>query len=155
MANQHYYGFSVLDYSNEKSGSKVNFGAVTAINIAGVLAQIGDLRTAIGNIILGVVGSDRWIGDSSTLTSTPPADPGAQVELKFQFTYEGATSHKKFRVEIPTADPTKTIAGSDMVDMTDTDIAAFVTAFETLAKSPDDDTEAVNIIEGRLVGRNI
>lgn len=155
MASQHYYGFSVLDYSNEKSGSKVNFGAVTALNIAGVLAQIGDLRTAIGNIILGVVGSDRWIGDSTTLTSTPPADAGAQVELKFQFTYEGATSHKKFRIEIPTADPTKTLPGTDMVDMADTDIAAFVTAFETLAKSPDNDTEAVNVIEGRLVGRNV
>jgi hypothetical protein len=155
MANSHYYGFSVLDYSNERSGSKVNFGAVTAINLAGVLAQIGDLRTAIGNIILGVVSSDRWVGDSTILSSTPPAEPTAQVELKFQFTYEGADTHKKFRLEIPTADPSKTVAGSDMVDLTDTDIAAFVTAFEALATSPDDDTESVNIIEGRLVGRNI
>lgn len=154
MAN-HYYGLSILDYSNETSGTKVNFGAVTALNIAGVLAQIGDLRTAITNIILGTIKSDRWVGDSTQLSNVPPSDPGAQVELKFQFTYEGATTHKIFRVEIPTADATKTIAGTDLVDLTDTDIAAFVTAFEALAKSPDDDTENVNIIEGRLVGRNI
>lgn len=155
MANSHYYGFSVLDYSNEKSGSKVNFGAVTALNIAGVLSQIGDLRDAISAIILGVVGSDRWVGDSTTLTNVPPSDPGAQVELKFQFTYEGATSHKKYRIEIPTANPALTVAGTDLVDLADTDVAAFVTAFETLAKAPDDDTEGVSIIEGRLVGRNV
>lgn len=151
----HYYGVSVLDYSGETSGTKVNFGAVTAISLPGLLTQIGDLRTAIGNIILGTVKSERWVGDSTLLSNTPPATPGAQIELKFQFTYEGATTHKKFRVEIPTADASKTIAGSDMVDLTDTDIAAFVTAFEAMAKSPDDDTEAVNIIEGRLVGRNV
>jgi hypothetical protein len=151
----HYYGVSVLDYSVETSGTKFNFGAVTAVSLPGLLTQMGDLRTAIGNIILGTVSRERWVGDSTLLSNTPPAAPGAQVELKFQFTYEGATTHKKFRVEIPTADASKTIAGSDMVDLTDTDVAAFVTAFEAMAKSPDDDTEAVNIIEGRIVGRNI
>jgi len=39
--------------------------------------------------------------------------------------------------------------------MTDTDIAAYVTAFETIAKSPDDDAEGVNVLDMRLVGRNI
>lgn len=155
MANQHYYGFSVLDFSNETSGSKVSFGAVTALSIAGLLADIGDLRDAISAIILGTIKADRWVGDSTTITNEAPADPGAQIELKFQFTYEGATSHKTYRVEIPTANPALTIAGTDLVDLTDTDVAAFVTAFETLAKAPDDDTESVNIIEGRLVGRNV
>jgi len=155
VANKHYYGFSVLDYSNEKSRSKVNFGAVTAVNLAGVLAQIGDLRTAITNIILGTLANDRWVGDDTVLSNVAPASPNAQVELKFQFTYEGATSHKKYRVEIPTADPSKTIAGSDMVDLTDADVAAFITAFETLAKTPDNDAKGVNVLEARLVGRNI
>lgn len=155
MANQHYYGVTIKDYSNEDSSTRVSFGAVTALSIAGLLADIGDLRTAIGNIILGVVARDRWVGDSSTLTNVPPSEPTAQIELKFQFTYEGNTSHKKYRVEIPTADPSKTIAGTDQVNLADTDVAAFVTAFEALARSPDDDTETVTIIDGRLVGRNV
>lgn len=62
---------------------------------------------------------------------------------------------KKFRQEIPTPDTDKLVPGTDLADMTDTDIAAYVTAFETIAKSPDDDTEGVNVLDMRLVGRNI
>lgn len=155
MANQHYYGVTVKDYSNEDSSTRVSFGAVTAVSIAGLLSQIGALRTAIGNIILGTIARDRWVGDSTTISNVPPSEPTAQIELKFQFSYEGDTSHKIYRVEVPTADPSKTVAGTDQVNMADTDIAAFVTAFEALARTPDDDTETVTIIDGRLVGRNV
>lgn len=152
---QHYANFSIQDYSEETSNFKVNFGAVTALNIAGFLAQLGDLRTALGNIILGTLVRDSWVGDSTAYSSTPPADSNAQVELKFQFIYEGNTSKKKYRFEVPTPDTSKIIPGTDKVDLTDSEVAAFVTAFETLGKTPDDDTEGVNVLDARLVGRNI
>jgi len=146
--------FTVLDYSEEKSTTSFNFGAITALTIAGFLTQFGNLRTAVGNIILGTIAREQWVGDNTLLSNTPPSDAQAQVELKWLVSYEGATTHKKFRVEIPTPDASKLIPGTDKADLTDTDIAAYVTAFEAIAKSPDDDTEGVNVLDITLVGRN-
>lgn len=155
MANKHYYQFDILDYSNETSGSKIHFGFVTAINLPAVLTQIGNMRTAIENLIRGVIKKDMWVGDSTARTNVPPTDENAQVELKLRFDYEGATSKKRYRVEIPTADPSVCLPNSDQVDLTNTEVAAFVTAFEDMGRTPDDDTETVQVIGGRLVGRNI
>ena len=104
MAN-HYAGVTVLDYSEEKSGTKFSIGAITAISIAGFLSQFGDWKTALGNIILGTVSKDRWVGDATDISNTAPTDPGAQIELKWMVSYEGASSKKQFRQELPTADP--------------------------------------------------
>lgn len=151
----HYGTLTVRDYSEETSTSRFNFGAITAVSLPGFLTQWGNLRTAVGNIILGVLGKEQLVMDSTVLSNDAPTDSAAQVELKFMFTYEGNSSKKKFRVEVPTPDTSKVIPGTDLVDMTDTDIAAFVTAFEAVGRSPDDDQETINVIEGRLVGRNI
>lgn len=155
MAGQHYAGVSVLDYSEETSYTNFSIGAITAVSIAGFLTQFGDWKTALGNIILGTVSKDRWVGDATDLSNTPPVSANAQIELKWLVSYEGATTKKRFRQELPTADPSKCIAGTDKADLTDTDIAAYVTAFETVAKSPDDDTEGVNVLDITLVGRNV
>ena len=154
MPAEHYGSFTIQDYSEEKSSFRFNIGAITAISIGGFLTQFGNLRTALGNIILGTVQKEMWVGDSTVLTNVPPSDSNAQVELKFLLTYEGDTSKKTFRNEIPTPDTSKVIAGTDQVDMSDTDVAAYVTAFETIARSPDDDTETVTVLDMRLVGRN-
>lgn len=155
MANKHYYEVAVRDYSEEVSRTKFHFGAVTAVSIAGLLTQIGALRTSIANLISGVIAADKWVGDATVQSNAAPASPNAQNELKLQFTYEGATNHKRYRVELPCADPSKVIAGTDRVDLADTEVAAFVTAFEDIGRTPDDDEETVNVLEGRLVGRNI
>jgi len=47
------------------------------------------------------------------------------------------------------------LPASDKADLAATAMAAFVTQFESFCKSPDDDTEAVEVLEIRLVGRNI
>lgn len=152
---QHVYSVALRDYSNEESHTKFNFGAVTAVSIAGLLAQLGDLRNAIAAVTLGVLARDSWTGDRTVLSNAAATDPHAQIELKFQVSYEGNTSHKQYRSEIPTADPTKTIAGSDQCDLAQTEIAALVTAIEAVARTPDDDQETVNVTGVRLVGRNV
>lgn len=154
MPSQHTGSFTIMDYSEEKRSFSLSFGAITAVSIAGFLSQFGDLRTALGNIILGTLVGDQWVGDRTKYAETAPTDSGAQGELKFLFTYQGDTSNKKYRMEVPTPDTDKIIAGTDKVDLTDTDIAGFVTAFEALARTPDDDTETVSVIDARLVGRN-
>jgi len=153
MPSEHYGTFSILDYSEEVSTFRFNFGAITAVSIPGFLTNFGSLRTALGNIITGTIQKEAWTGDSTVLSNVPPIDTNAQVELKFLVSYEGDTSKKKFRHEVPTPDTSKIIAGSDQVDMSDADIAAYVTAFETIARSPDSDTETVTILDMRLVGR--
>ena len=152
----HVSQFTMLDYSNEKSRVEVYNGAITAASIAGFLTNFGALRTAIEGITRGVVQQEAWVGDRTVISNTPPTDENAQRELKWLVVYSGATSHKLFQVAIPTADPTgRLVPGTDLADLTDTEMAAFVTAFETLARTPDSDTETVNVEQIRLVGRNI
>ena len=150
----HYGNVTIRDASGETSTTTLNFGAVTAISIGGLLTQWGNFRTALGNIVRGVLGKEQLVMDNTVLDNSVPADQSAQVELKFQFTYEGNTSKKKYRFEVATPDTDKLVPGTDIVDMTDPDVAAFVTAAETLGRSPDSDTETITILEGRLVGRN-
>jgi hypothetical protein len=154
MAAKHYGTFSILDYSEETSSWAFNFGAITAISLPGFLTNFGALRTSLGNIITGTIKKEAWVGDSTVLSNVPPVDSNAQVELKFLLSYEGDTSKKVFHSEIPTPDTSKLIPGTDEVDLTDTDIADFVTDFETIGRTPDDDTETVTVLGMHLVGRN-
>jgi hypothetical protein len=151
----HYGTVTVRDYSDETSTTRLNFGAVTAVSIGGLLTEWGNWRTALGNIILGVIGKETLVMDSTTLSNESPSVSEAQVELKFMFTYEGDTSKKKFRFEVPTPDTSKVLPGTDIVDLTDTDVAAFITATEALGRSPDSDQETITVLDARLVGRNI
>lgn len=149
--------FTLLDYSNERSSFEVNVGDITAVSLPGFLTDFGALRTAVEAITLGVVAKESWIGDRTTLSSTPPTDPLAQRENKWLVRYTGDTSGKVFQLEIATAE----LAGghllpmSDFADLTETDMAAFVTEFEGIARTPDDDTETVTIQSIQFVGRKL
>lgn len=151
----HLAQFTLLDYSNERSSTTVNVGAITAVSIIGFLTDFGALRTAIEGITLGVVAQEAWVGDRTVLSNTPPTDPEAQREKKWLVRYVGDTSGKVYQLEIPTAE----LAGghllpmSDFADLTETDMAAFVTAFEDIARTPDDDTETVTVQSIQYVGR--
>jgi len=148
--------FTMLDYSNEKSSLQVYVGDITAISLPGFLTDFGALRTAIEGITLGKVHQEAWIGDRTVLDSVPPTDPNAQREVKWLVRYTGDTSGKLFSVEIATAELAggHLLPGSDMADLTETDMAAFVTAFEDIARTPDDDTETVTVQSIQFVGRN-
>lgn len=150
----HYGTLSVRDYSDETSTTRLNFGAITVVSLPGFLTQWGAFRTSMANIIRGVIGKEKLVLDDTVLDNASPADSSAQVELKFMFTYEGDVSKKKFRIEVPTPNTDKIIPGTDQVDLTDTDVAAFVTAMEAVGRSPDSDTETISVVDARLVGRN-
>lgn len=149
----HFGSFTFLDYSKEKSSMSFNFGAVTALNIAGFLSDFGDLRLATEAIVLGTLAQDQWVGDQTRYNNAAPSDVDAQRERKFLVIYEDTTTFAKYQVEIPTADLAgRMITGTDLVDLTNTEIAAWITAFETLCKSPEGN--GVNVVEIRAVGRN-
>jgi len=71
--------------------------------------------------------------------------------------YEGNTSGKIFQFEIPCAYLTALhlLGNTDEADLTDTDWAAFGSAFQTFARSPDDDAETVTLLDAHFVGRNL
>ena len=107
-------------------------------------------------ITLGVLATDQWVGDRTIISSNVPASALAQREIKWLVQYHGNTTGKKFTCEIPTADlEGRVLPGTDLADLTNTEMAAFVTAFQTIARSPDSDQETVTIDAVRVVGRNI
>ena len=156
MATSHYNTVTLVDYSNEKSTVSVYNGSITALTIAAFLTQVSALRTSIEGITKGVVVGTSWVGDKDTLAAVPPTDVFAQRELKWLVRYENVVSHNIYTMEIPTADPTaRLLPASDKADLADTEIAAFVTAFEAIARSPENDVDGVSVLDITLVGRNL
>lgn len=169
MANNFGGGsFTVLDYDREKSNMGFNTAAITAASIAGTLTQFGALRTAIGAIIIGNFSDEALYVNRTKISNVPATDPSAQRERKWLVQYEDTTQffdapvnaipnagYKSLHnMEIPTAKFTVTNLpnNGDEADLTETDIAAFVTAFEALVRSPYGG--AVNIVKMTAVGRN-
>lgn len=169
MANNFGGGsFTLMDYDREKSPMGFNTAAITAASLPATLTQFGNLRTAIQGIVLGVVSNEDLYVNRTKLTNVPPTDPSAQRERKWLVKYEDTTQffdapvnaipnagyQKLFNVEIGTADFTAANLpnNGDEADLTNAAIAAFVTAFEALARSPYGG--AVNVVQILAVGRN-
>lgn len=124
-------------------------------NIAAQQTAAGALSSAIENLSIGHL--DKY-AQSLILLDNPitPSNVYAQREMKWLVTYVGAVSGKKFTLEIAAPDITGNIVpNTDLADLASTDWAAFVTAFEAYAKSPDNGTEAVTVESARVVGRNL
>lgn len=160
-------GFTLIDHSSEQGRVSLATGDVTAVSLPGLLTEVGALRGAIEGITLGVVSKESLLVFDTQLANAPPADENAQVERAWLVSYEDATAffddpvnaipnagyRKKFTLTIPTADIVgRLLPGTDQADLTDTGIAAFVTAFETTARSPYGG--AVNVLSITAVGRN-
>ena len=110
---------------------------------------------AVANLSIGVLSKETY---GILLIDAPgiATNPYAQRELKWLVQYQGNTSGKLFSIEIAAPDVTdNVVVNSDVADLTSTDWAAFKTAFEAYAKSPDNGTEAVTVIGAMLVGRNL
>lgn len=154
---QHHGSLTYADRSNEKSTVKFNFGPVTALTIAGFLADFGAFRAATNAISQGQLIQDSWTGDTTKYSNNPAAAQAAKREIKAEFHYEDVTTLGLYRIEVPVFNDG--LAGlflssdTDEIDLTQPAIAAWITAFETLAKS--DDGNDVNVLRGYVVGRNL
>jgi len=157
----HYSVLTVADYSEEKSGLKVYNGAITAVSIGGFLTALGTLRTATQALVLGTVQQEMWVGDSTLISSSFPTDPDAQRERKALVRYHGNTTNDVFTLTIPavrtkdSGGDSLLLAGTDKFNLAATEVAAWVTAFEAIGRSPNNDTENVTVDSITLVGRNI
>jgi hypothetical protein len=161
MAAQHYAVWTILDYSDESSPLKVFNGAVTSTSIAGYITDLGSFRTLTQNLVLGTVSKEQWVGDNTIISQARPSDPDAQRERKGLVVYKGNTTNKLFTLTIPTirtkasGGASLIVPGTDLFDLAASPVAPWIAGFESLARTPDDDTETVTVQEIRLVGRNI
>lgn len=163
------FTLSMLDYSREKSAFSVETGNVTAVSLPGLLTEISNFRAAVDGICLGVQSDEALRAYANDLSNTPPTDANAQIERAWLVTFEDNLPFfddpvnsipnegfgRLFTVTIPTADIAaagRLAPNSDEAVLTESGMAAFVTAFEAMARSPYGGT--VNVISVRHVGRN-
>lgn len=159
--------FRMIDNSRETAQFSLATGEVTAVSLPGLLTEVGALRTAVEGITLGNVAQESLSVFDTRLTNLPPASPLAQVESSWLVTYADTTEFfdapvnaipneafgRLYTVTIPTADIAPHLqANSDFADLTTTEMTAFVSAFETTARSPAGGE--VEVISIRFVGRN-
>jgi len=145
----------ITDYSNEKSTFQVNSIVLNAGNFAAQSTAAAALVGTVEDLTIGEI-TKQTLNQIVLDAPAVPTDVYAQRELKWLVTYQGDVSGKLFSIEIACPDITGNIVpGTDLADLASTDWAAFVTAFEAYAKSPDNGTEAVTVTGARLVGRNI
>jgi len=146
---------SYRDWSGEVSGFEFTTLALDGSSYSALGTLYTALDDAIADLTNGQLAKKSF--GNRTVESSDNGPFGANRENKILLTYKGDTSEKLFRVEIPCPSLVEAnfLANSDMLDMADTEVAALVTAFEDLARSPDNGTETVTVISLRFVGRNI
>lgn len=156
--NQHPITLTLLDKTAEKGSMTVFTGPITASTLAAYLSQWGALKGAIDALTVGTLNRENLVLDNTILSETLPLSNLAQREIKALVTYTGNTSGKKYQVSIPTFDLTKAVftpGAKDFISLTQPqEVADFVSAFQTLCKTPDDDTEGVTVQSIRAVGVN-
>lgn len=147
--------YQITDFSNEKSSFDVTSITANAGNLAAQQTAAALLTDAIDDLTIGEL-TKQYMTLKIVDTPAIPTNPYAQREMKWLVYYVGATSGKIFTIEIAAPDITDNVVGnSDTADLASTDWAAFVTAFESYARSPENGTELVTVLKAKLVGRNI
>lgn len=148
-----YVSWLIRDASNEYSPFKVPINNLTGANYAANVGLVTALQNALIAIILGNVATRSIAAEQTDINDAGVANQFAQREMKALVSYRGSTSNVLMRAEIPTPDLDKLIDGTELFDLADTDIAAFVTAFEAIVQR--NGTEAVTVEEIRFVARNL
>lgn len=146
-------GETYRDYGTpgEKSSFEITTVDLSAANVAAQSALLATLWGTIDALVLGNIASRKIVFAQSTPDDSEVTDSQAQRENKWLVRYRD-TSGRKFRVELPTANLSLLTLGTEFLDLTLTDPAAFVTAFEAVAKSPDDQS-TVTVDSIQFVGR--
>jgi len=147
-----------LDHSGEQSRISVPLPVVSAGNIVAVLAGLDILAADTLFFTIRALSLCNPVKSEVVLAPTTyaysiPTSAYAQRELGLLVTYQDDVTMEKFRITIP--GPDWSVLGNSNSDYVNTSAVtwiAFVTAFESLARSPNGN--AVTVLSGRLVGRN-
>jgi len=148
--------FTFNDHSNELSSFSVNAEESVEATFEDNLTAAAALGTAAAALSIASY-VKRQVAQIPFDSPATPSNFYAQREIKWRVSYRGAISGKLFQIEIPAPLQTaNTVNGNtDNANVSDTLWTNFITAFEAYAKSPDDNTEGVEFVGAKLVGRNI
>ena len=149
---------SIKDNSKEVNGFGFYTPQLAAGNVddyssvSGTL--INNVLTALALVVNGTVRSAGVTAFSSVISEASPGDGEAQNEKRLLLKYyDTVETDFKGRMEIPSFDMgTYQTEGTDSIDLTQTNIAALVTALEAAAVSKLGNP--IVIYEGVFVGRN-
>jgi hypothetical protein len=129
-------------------------GEITAVSLPGLLTDLGALTTALNAVVLGVIAKSSW-GEETVISNLRAADKDAQVSTELLVRAHGAVSEAPYSFRIPTIDPEafNYVEGNVVLSGAGATAAttALVSALETVAKMPDDETEAIVIDQMRIV----
>jgi len=144
---------------NDASGEASSFGVpgadLTAGNFTAQVALWDALVTAIQNIIIGNVAMKSLAAYVTEVDDTLPANAFAQRELKWLVGWSNTSTGEKHTTEIACPDLAFLVPGSDIADLTGTEMAAFVAAFEAVVRGGAAGTNTVNVDYVRVIGRNL
>lgn len=148
---QPYVNFVGSDYSGESCNLSLYFPPVTGANYAAMQTLVTNLLDALATITLcGWRGYD-FVPVVHTDIASLPASPYAQRERRAIFDCVDTVSGRPFVIGVPCPDMTDmAIAGTDAVNMTDTEVAAYRTVVMTYARSPE--ANNLNIVSGKVIG---
>lgn len=155
------YSYSQRDWEGDIGTSTFNTGAVTPTSLAGLLTQIGNLRTAIQGLTIGAPASETQSVFDTILGQDDASTPDAQRGNKWLVHYHDSLAFfdaplnaipnagylKPFEVSLPCADNSLLADNEKFLDITVNPGLAFVTAFEAMARSPYNGTVTVDSIE--------
>lgn len=149
------FSISYRDYDGElKSIPGLFTGEITAASIAGLLAELGTFTAALDAVTLGVRAREAW-GEETIVSNERATDKDAQVQTELLVRCIGATSEAPHSFRIPTIDPEAfnyvegnvVLSGAGATQAT----LDLVSAIETTFKMPNDETEALQVVQMRIV----
>lgn len=144
-----------LDRSGEATSWSIEGVDLSSANYDAQETLIDNMRTAAAAILNGTL-NRTTISTITDGSSALPSDVAAQRELKIRLTYADNVNGRLFNAHLPCPDMAHAAAGTgtDVWDITETEFAAFVTAFEAYARAPGTGN-AVTVQGARLVGRRV
>lgn len=157
MSDQGELALTIRDASNELSTFSVNVGVVTAINLTAKLSLWNDFQNATVGIILGNLANSKATLFNNPINPNTPTNQVAQKEWKWAVHYHDNTDvfgalqnvffGRHYVVSIACPDPALLIEGTDLMDLTSTAGAEFVTSFEETALAPSGGAAKIDYIE--------
>lgn len=155
------YSLSIRDWDKKIGTVQIHTGLVTALTLPALLTQVGALRDAIDDIVIGVEAKESQTVFDTILDDATPASAFAQRGNKWLVIYHDNTQFfdppvnaipndaylRTYRVMIPTADNSLLADNDTFLDITAGVGLAFKNAFEAVAKSPAGGSVIVDSVE--------
>lgn len=144
---------TLVDYGGEKSTMSAAITApVGGDTWAGILSYMTTLETALGNFSRGYLESIVYRAGGVENAPAVASDPDAQRESGARFFFYESVTNKKGYITVPMPDLQNVaiLAGTDLLDLTDTEAAAIVTWIEANVELAG---QSVTVSKASVVGR--